>query len=63
MQGPTLDQRFYDKLGVALAERLKRCGSRVPVITGMSIDCWEIRLHLHSPEASLVRYLDHYFVK
>jgi len=34
-QGPTIDQRFYDKLAVALAERLKHCDSRVPVITGM----------------------------
>lgn len=32
--GPTLDQRFYDRLAAALAERVKQCGSRVPVITG-----------------------------
>lgn len=62
-QGPTLDQQFYDKLAVALAEHLKHCGSRVPVITGMPVDCWEILPHLHSPKASLVRCLDHYFVK
>lgn len=62
-QGPTLDQRFYDKLAVALAERLKQCGSRVPVVTGMSINCWEIHLRLHSLEASLVRFPDHYCSK
>ncbi|KAF9788353.1 Aspartate/glutamate/uridylate kinase [Thelephora terrestris] len=32
--GPTLDQQFYDKLAVAFAERVKQCGSRVPVVTG-----------------------------
>ncbi|KAF9652578.1 aspartate kinase [Thelephora ganbajun] len=34
MHGPTLDQRFYDRLAVTLAERVKQCGSRVPVVTG-----------------------------
>ena len=32
--GPTLDQRFYDKLAIALADRVKQCGCRVPVVTG-----------------------------
>ena len=35
--GPTLDQRFYDKLAIALAERVKQCDSRVPVVTGRFI--------------------------
>jgi hypothetical protein len=30
----TLDQAFYDKLTVALGERVKRCAPRVPVVTG-----------------------------
>lgn len=29
-----LGQEFYDKLAVRLGERLKECGTRVPVITG-----------------------------
>ncbi len=29
-----LGQEFYDKLAVKLGERLRECGSRVPVITG-----------------------------
>lgn len=36
-QGPTLDQRFYDKLAVVFAERVKQCGPRVPVVTGRLI--------------------------
>jgi aspartate kinase len=46
--GPTLDQQFYDKLAVAFAERVKQCGSRVPVVTGMFTTRWEIRLDLQS---------------
>ncbi|KAL0957999.1 hypothetical protein HGRIS_000174 [Hohenbuehelia grisea] len=30
----TLDQAFYDRLAVALGERIRQCGPRVPVITG-----------------------------
>ncbi|KAF5383142.1 hypothetical protein D9615_005018 [Tricholomella constricta] len=30
----TLDQDFYDRLAVALGERIRQCGPRVPVITG-----------------------------
>jgi aspartate kinase len=30
----TLDQEFYDRLAVALAERINKCGPRVPVVTG-----------------------------
>lgn len=62
-QGPTLNQRFYDKLAVALAERLKQCGSRVPVVTGMFINRLEIHLHSHSLEASLVRCPDRCYGK
>ncbi|KAF8647221.1 hypothetical protein AX16_006841 [Volvariella volvacea WC 439] len=29
-----LDQAFYDRLSVALGERLRQCGSKVPVVTG-----------------------------
>lgn len=58
--GPTLDQRFYDKLAVAFAERVKQCGSRVPVVTGEFIGYWEIQLHSHCFKASLVRYPDRY---
>ena len=56
----TLDQRFYDKLADALAERVKRCGSKVPVVTGRSISHWEVYFHSDSLKASLVRCLDHY---
>lgn len=31
-----LGQEFYDELSVRLGERIKDCGGRVPVITGMS---------------------------
>ena len=58
--GSTLDQRLYDKLAVALAERVKQCGSKVPVVTGRFISHWEIYLHSDSLKASLVRCLDHY---
>lgn len=30
----TLSQDFYDRLTVALGERLEQCGRRVPVVTG-----------------------------
>lgn len=30
----SLDQGFYDNLTVALGERIRQCGSRVPVVTG-----------------------------
>lgn len=30
----SLPQEFYDKLAVALGERLQECGSRIPVVTG-----------------------------
>ncbi|OJD19183.1 hypothetical protein ACJ73_08660 [Blastomyces percursus] len=30
----SLDQAFYDRLAVALAEKIKACGNKVPVITG-----------------------------
>ncbi|KAI5888665.1 aspartate kinase [Schizophyllum commune H4-8] len=30
----SLDQSFYDRLSVALGERIQQCGSRVPVVTG-----------------------------
>ena len=59
-QGPTLDQRFYDRLAVALVERLKQCGSRVPVVTGMFACCWETCLHSQFLKASLAQCLDHY---
>jgi len=29
-----LDQNFYDKLTVALGERVEQCAPRVPVVTG-----------------------------
>ena len=31
----TLDHEFYDRLIIALAERINRCGPRIPVITGL----------------------------
>lgn len=37
LHGPTLDQRFYDKLAVILAEHVKQCGPRVPVVTGIFV--------------------------
>lgn len=30
----SLDQAFYDKLALALGERIAQCGPRVPVVTG-----------------------------
>ncbi len=32
-----LGQEFYDQLSVRLGERIRECGTRVPVITGMPI--------------------------
>lgn len=58
--GSTLDQPFYDKLAVALSERVKQCGARVPVVTGMFIACWEMRLDSHCFQASLVQCQGHY---
>ena len=29
-----LDQSFYDRVATAVGERIKQCGSRVPVVTG-----------------------------
>jgi aspartate kinase len=29
-----LDQDFYDRVGAAVAERIRQCGPRVPVVTG-----------------------------
>lgn len=61
--GSTLDQQFYDKLAVALAERVKQCGSKVPVVTGRFISYWEMRLYSDSLKASSVQCLDHYSSK
>ena len=58
--GSMLDQGFYDKLAVTLAERVKLCGSKVLVLTGRSISCWEVYFHLYPLKASLVRCLDRY---
>jgi hypothetical protein len=30
----TLDQSFYNRLCVALGERISQCGNKVPVVTG-----------------------------
>ncbi len=30
----TLGQDFYDSVAVAVGERIKQCGPRVPVVTG-----------------------------
>lgn len=30
-----LDQSFYDRVAQAVGERVKQCGRRVPVVTGM----------------------------
>jgi hypothetical protein len=29
-----LGQEFWDKLSISLGERIKQCGSRIPVVTG-----------------------------
>lgn len=29
-----LDQRFYDYLSQRMAEKIKECGNKVPVVTG-----------------------------
>ena len=31
----TLGQEFYDRVADLVAERIKQCGRRVPVVTGM----------------------------
>jgi aspartate kinase len=31
----SLDQSFYDRLAIAVGERIRQCGPRVPVVTGM----------------------------
>lgn len=33
-EGGSLDQSFYDRVAEAVGERIKQCGSRVPVVTG-----------------------------
>ncbi|GJE93717.1 aspartate kinase [Phanerochaete sordida] len=33
-EGETLGQEFYDKVAVAVGERIRQCGRRVPVVTG-----------------------------
>lgn len=33
----SLDQEFYDRLSLAVGERVKQCGVRVPVVTGPSV--------------------------
>lgn len=42
-----LGQEFYDRLSVALGERIKACGPRVPVVTGMVLCSDSIAFHLH----------------
>lgn len=32
--GQVLDQQFYDQVAVSLANEVRKCGSRVPVLTG-----------------------------
>ena len=32
----TLGQEFYDQVAVLVGERIRQCGPRVPVVTGMS---------------------------
>jgi aspartate kinase len=34
-EGP-LDQPFYDRLAVAIGDRISQCAPRVPVVTGRS---------------------------
>ena len=51
LDGPTLDQRFYDRLSIALAERVKQCGPKVPVVTGRLADYQKIRLDSHYLQA------------
>ena len=58
--GATLDQRFYDKLAAALAERVKQCGPRVPVVTGKFTCYWEMGSHSDSSKASSDQCPDHY---
>lgn len=33
-ESTTLDQSFYDRVAVAVGERIRQCGNRVPVVTG-----------------------------
>ncbi|KAF8329424.1 Aspartate/glutamate/uridylate kinase [Cantharellus anzutake] len=33
-EGDQLDQWFYDRLSAVMGERIRRCGSKVPVVTG-----------------------------
>lgn len=33
----TLGQDFYDRVADLVAERIKQCGNRVPVVTGMTL--------------------------
>ncbi|MCJ1343310.1 Aspartokinase, partial [Peltigera leucophlebia] len=34
VSGQVLDQQFYDQVAITLANQMKKCGSRVPVLTG-----------------------------
>ena len=35
----TLDQSFYDNLALVLRDRMEQCGCRVPVVTGLFLNC------------------------
>ena len=37
--GGALDQAFYDRVAKLVGERIKKCGARVPVVTGSSSQC------------------------
>lgn len=42
----SLGQEFYDRVAVAVGERIKQCGARVPVVTGDSTASYEHALVL-----------------
>lgn len=46
----TLGQEFYDRVAVAVSERIKQCGPRVPVVTGVS------------PSSPTARSVNHSFI-
>ena len=60
----SLDQSFYDRLTVALGERIQQCGPRVPVVTGTELapSCNTLFLMLRL-QASSAQYLAPYCTK
>jgi hypothetical protein len=59
-----LDQTFYDKLAVIVGDRVRQCGSRVPVVTGARVYVSPCTIELLTMmQAFSDQYQGHYFAK